>query len=74
MTEAAAPFPTDIKLHKKSRLLQISYADGLRFMYPCEYLRVSAPQDVVDDGASPFTASSGLRLHSLSHWAWTPCG
>jgi len=44
MTESSAPVvPTDIKLHRKSRLLEISYADGLRFMYPCEYLRVSAP-------------------------------
>ena len=44
MTEAVTPVvPVAIKLHKKSRLLEISFSDGLRFMYPCEYLRVSAP-------------------------------
>ena len=32
--------PTEIKLHQKSRLLEIAYSDGFRFKYPCEYLRV----------------------------------
>ena len=32
--------PTEIKLHQKSRLLEIAYSDGFRFQYPCEYLRV----------------------------------
>ena len=32
--------PTEINLHQKSRLLEIAYADGFRFNYPCEYLRV----------------------------------
>ena len=44
MTEPAAPVaPTGIKLHKKSRLLEIVFSDDTCFMYPCEYLRVSAP-------------------------------
>lgn len=44
MTEPVAPVaPTGIKLHKKSRLLEISFADDTSFMYPCEYLRISAP-------------------------------
>lgn len=33
-------FPTDITLHKKSRVLDISFSDGQRFALPCEYLRV----------------------------------
>ena len=34
------PSPTDIKLHQKSRVLEISFEDGERFKLPCEYLRV----------------------------------
>ena len=34
------PSPTDIKLHQKSRVLEISFEDGDRFELPCEYLRV----------------------------------
>lgn len=35
--------PTDIKLHQKSRLLEISFEDGKEFQLPCEYLRVHSP-------------------------------
>ena len=34
--------PTEIKLHSKSRVLEISFGDQ-RFMLPCEYLRVYSP-------------------------------
>jgi DUF971 family protein/molybdopterin converting factor small subunit len=34
------PTPTDIKLHQKSRILEISFDDGAHFELPCEYLRV----------------------------------
>ena len=37
------PRPTEIKLHQKSRLLEIAYDDGSRFTLPCEYLRVFSP-------------------------------
>jgi DUF971 family protein len=37
------PRPTEIKLHKKSRLLEISFDDGKTFKLPCEYLRVYSP-------------------------------
>ena len=40
---AQAPRPTEIKLHQKSRLLEIAYDDGSRFSLPCEYLRVFSP-------------------------------
>ncbi len=35
--------PTEIQLHKQSRVLEISYEDGSRFELPCEYLRVYSP-------------------------------
>ena len=37
------PRPTEIKLHQKSRLLEIAFDDGSRFTLPCEYLRVFSP-------------------------------
>jgi DUF971 family protein len=37
------PQPTDIKLHQKSRVLEISFADGKTFRLPCEFLRVYSP-------------------------------
>ena len=38
-----SPRPTEIKLHQKSRLLEIAFDDGQRFSLPCEYLRVFSP-------------------------------
>ena len=35
--------PTEIKLHQKSRVLEITYADGRTFSLPCEFLRVHSP-------------------------------
>ncbi|HYE37651.1 DUF971 domain-containing protein [Methylocaldum sp.] len=37
------PNPIDIKLHQKSRVLEIAFEDGSRFELPCEYLRVYSP-------------------------------
>jgi len=37
------PLPTEIKLHQKSRVLEIAYADGRKFSLPCEFLRVYSP-------------------------------
>ena len=38
-----APAPTEIRLHKKSRYLELVYASGESFSLPCEYLRVFSP-------------------------------
>lgn len=35
--------PTEIKLHQKSRVLEIAFDDGARFHLPCEYLRIFSP-------------------------------
>lgn len=35
--------PTEIKLHQKSRLLEVVFADGKAFRLPCEFLRVYSP-------------------------------
>ena len=37
------PKPTDIKLHQKSRVLELVFDDGFTCNLPCEYLRVHSP-------------------------------
>ena len=37
------PSPTEIKLHQKSRVLEIAFGDGMRFTLPFEYLRIYSP-------------------------------
>ena len=39
----SGPAPTEIKLHQKSRLLEIAFADGRTFRLPYEFLRVLSP-------------------------------
>jgi DUF971 family protein len=39
----SAPIPTGIKLHRKARVLEVSYADGTAYQLPAEYLRVYSP-------------------------------
>jgi DUF971 family protein len=42
-TEHDAPAPTEIKLHQKSRVLEIAFSNGKRFRLPYEFLRVYSP-------------------------------
>src|SRR5699024_8229634 len=49
----AIPELEEICLHRVSRVLEVSFADGTRFELPCEYLRV-------------FSASAEVRGHSVS--------
>jgi DUF971 family protein len=37
------PTPTEIKLHQKSRVMEIAFDDGRSFRLPYEYLRVFSP-------------------------------
>jgi len=43
MPEPTAPTPTEIKLRRQSRLLEVSFDDGSRFELPLEFLRVHSP-------------------------------
>ncbi len=43
MAEAGGPIPTEIKLHRSSRILEVTFADGQVFKLPCELLRVYSP-------------------------------
>ena len=58
--EKNTPLPTEIKLHQKSRLLEISYADGKTFSLPCEFLRVYSPSaEVRGHGPGQETLQTG---------------
>ena len=35
--------PNLIRLHRKARVLEVAWADGTRYLLPCEYLRVFSP-------------------------------
>jgi DUF971 family protein len=37
------PVPTQIKLHQKSRVMEIAFSDGRAFRLPYEFLRVHSP-------------------------------
>jgi DUF971 family protein len=43
MGASATPAPTEIKLHQKSRVLEIVFSDGRRFELSYEFLRVYSP-------------------------------
>ena len=56
------PIPSEIKLHQKSRVLEIAYANGERFMLDCEYLRVYTPSaEARGHGAGQETLQTGKR-------------
>ncbi|MEH6548957.1 MAG: DUF971 domain-containing protein [Pseudomonadales bacterium] len=40
---ATSPIPSKIKLHKKSRQLELNYENGDSYLLNCEYLRVFSP-------------------------------
>jgi len=42
-TQTSTPIPTEIKLHQKSKILEVAFNDGAHFNYPCEFLRVYSP-------------------------------
>lgn len=37
------PMPTELNLHRQSRVLEVTFDDGSHFSLPCEYLRVYSP-------------------------------
>ena len=37
------PVPTEIKLHQRSRLMEVAFDDGQRFEFSYEFLRVFSP-------------------------------
>ena len=59
---SAGMHATEIKLHQKSRLLEITFSDGRSFRLPYEYLRVYSPSaEVRGHGPGQEVLQSGKR-------------
>ena len=66
--DANTPRPTEIKLHQKSRVLEISFADGKTFQLPCEFLRVYSPSaEVRGHGPGQETLQVGKKSVEIIH-------
>jgi DUF971 family protein len=52
MTELSIPPPTEIKYHKRSRELEVVFADGMTGRLSAEYLRVHSPSAEVKGHAA----------------------
>ena len=56
------PTPTEIKLHQKSRVLEIAFSDGRSFSLPYEFLRVLSPSaEVRGHGPGQEVLQTGKR-------------
>lgn len=56
------PTPTEIKLHQKSRFLEIAFSDGRSFSLPYEFLRVLSPSaEVRGHGPGQEVLQTGKR-------------
>lgn len=47
------PVPTEIRLHRKARTLEIAFGDGARYALSCEFLRVHSPSAEVRGHGQP---------------------
>jgi DUF971 family protein len=62
MTSEARPWPSEIRLKKSERRLEIAFDDGTSFSLPAEYLRVESPSaEVQGHGTGQKTIVSGKR-------------
>ena len=59
---AGRPFPTEIRLRKDDKILDISFENGQKFSLPCELLRVESPSaEVQGHGPGQRTLVAGRR-------------
>jgi DUF971 family protein len=62
------PSPTEIKLHQKSRLLEIAFADGKHYSLPFEFLRVYSPSaEVRGHGPGQEVLQIGKKDVEITH-------
>ena len=59
--------PTEIKLHQKSKILEISFAAGETFQLPCEYLRTHARSAEIETSETPVPEAADDGLQE-SYW------
>lgn len=61
------PTPTEIKLHQKSRMMEVSFSDGRTFELPYELLRVYSPSaEVRGHGAGQEVLQVGKQFVEIS--------
>lgn len=61
------PIPTEIKLHQKSRLLELTYESGESHQLSCEFLRVFTPSaEARGHGPGQETLQTGKRTVEIS--------
>lgn len=66
--ESKSPRPSEIKLHQKSRVLEISFTDGKIFELPCEFLRVYSPSaEVRGHGQGQEVLQPGKKNVEITH-------
>jgi DUF971 family protein len=64
----AMPTPTEIRLHQKSRVLEVAFDDGRSFRLPYEYLRVFSPSaEVRGHGRGQEVLQAGKRDVEIRH-------
>lgn len=62
MEPGSGPAPTEIRLHQKSRAMEIAFADGKVFRLPYEFLRVYSPSaEVRGHGPGQEVLQAGKR-------------
>ena len=63
--QARGPIPTEINLHRKSRLLNIRFSDGQSFSLPCEYLRVNSHAAEVTGRGTPEVGKEQVNIDRI---------
>lgn len=57
--------PTEIKLHQKSKILEISFTTGDNFMLPCEYLRTHARSAEIETAEKPVAGKADVNIEHI---------
>jgi DUF971 family protein len=64
----STPSPTEIRLDRQARVLEVDFDDGARFVLPAEYLRVESPSaEVQGHGPGEKTIVPGKRHVGIVH-------
>jgi DUF971 family protein len=74
MSDAVAPVPTKIILHKISKVLEVQFASGECFHFPCAYLRAfSTSAEMRDSKATAINPHVNiLAIEPVGHYAIKP--
>ena len=65
MNDNQHPVPSEINLHRKSRILNIRFSDGKVFNFPCEYLRVYSRAAEVSLKDLPETGKEEVNIDNI---------